>query len=97
MAKYWLFTGSPVGKPASSLTDARKKAIRYILDTGRNGFTIVDSDSEPYDWMGNYKVVGLVEKTKDGYRWLPKSKDKDCRMMDSKGNLKEKIARPRYW
>ncbi len=97
MAKYWLFTGGPVGKSTTSLADARAKAIRYIQGTGRASFTVVSSDSEPYDWLGNYKVVGLVEKTKDGYRWLPEPKDKDCRMMDSKGNLKEKIARPRYW
>lgn len=97
MTRYWVFSGSPVGKSTTSLADARAKAIRYIQNTGHDYYTVVSSDSEPYDWLGNYKVIGFVERTDGGYRWLPKSKDKDCRMIDSKGNLKERIARPRYW
>ena len=97
MVKYWLYTGGPVGKSVESLVNARKKAISYIKDTGRHHFGIVEASEEPYDWKMNFKVVGSVDYIDGRYCWIPKDKTKDCRVIDSKGNLKEKVARPRYW
>lgn len=96
MTKYWLFTGGPVGRPTDSLKDARKKAINYIMDTGRASYTIVSAYDEPYDWLKNYKVIGLVERSDADYRWIPKDRMQKCWIMDRNGALKEKIARPRY-
>ena len=97
MAKYWVFRGSPVTGYSKTLNEARKKGIATIKKTGREFFTIVESDEEPYDWKQNYDVIGSVVLDQGEFRWYPKSKKKDCRTLNQNGTLGKVIPRPKYW
>ena len=58
---YWVFKGKPVVKrPFKSLADARKSAIAYLKRTKNDYVAIVKSDSEPYEYRTDYKMVGIV-------------------------------------
>lgn len=94
--QYWVFKGGPIGRSASTLSDARRKAIA-ALRSGHEYMVIVSATHEPYDWLGNYRVIGTVVSVDGRYEYYPKDKKKDCYVIDSNGNPKNKIPRPRFW
>ena len=98
---YWIFNGTPWNKRGySKLADARKAAMKKLIENDRENVQIVRADDPPYDWKKNYTVIGTICAkpgwTNPEFQWY--SKDSEPKWITQTGNLGSVIPRNmRMW